>query len=105
LCGQIIRGSVIARPEAVLLGTDAEAMEYQATMIEFMAHVGKFHADYIGALAGTANTYHIHLVSKLAESTDEAFNHQREEARALVYWTLNGKLEFSQAVPVPKSAV
>jgi hypothetical protein len=105
LCGQIIKGSIITSPQAIQLGVDPAALEFQATMAEFMGHVGREHPEYINTLAGTANTYHIHLVGKLATSTDEAFNAEREHARALAYWTLAGDLELTGPVPAVHSTI
>lgn len=102
LCGELVKGSALTAQIAQQQGLDFESLEYQAVIGEFMRHVGQYHPDYINVLAATANTYHIHLVAKLALSTDEKFLKAREEARALAYWTLAGEFAIeSKVVPPP----
>ena len=100
LCGALIQGSLLSpQAAAAQVGAEPEALDYQATIMELMRHMGKDHREYIETLAGTANTYHMHLVAKLAVSSDEAFNDQREAARRLVYWTLAGEITLNPVVP------
>lgn len=103
LCSQLVNGDL---PAGAPLDLSAErsAIEYQATIAAFMQHMAQHHADYINVLAMTAHTYHLHLVAKLAHSTDESFNEQREAARALVYWSLAGKFAIEDKV-VPSSTI
>jgi hypothetical protein len=103
LCGQIITGSMLTAPIAQQLGVQPDSVEYQAFIAEFMKHVGAFHADYVNVLAATANTYHIHLVAKLASSSDPKFLQAREEARALAYWTLAGEFAIESKIVPPTS--
>jgi hypothetical protein len=94
LCGAIIQTPTILGGGGIVPPLDApnrEAFDYQATVQALAQHIGRDHAAYVHTLAGTAQTYHYHLIAKLVDSTDPAFLAQREEARALCYWTLAGK--------------
>lgn len=109
LCGQVFACQLSGKNGGLIVGgiTDEnrDALEYQASVVDFMQHMGKFHPDYITALAGTANTYHMHLVAKLIESSDEKFLAERETARHLVYWTMAGKFAIEDRVIEPKTPI
>jgi hypothetical protein len=98
LCGQLIERALPAGPGVPIVGDpNRGAMEYQATLQLFAGHLVQHHPDYPMTLAQVAQTYHLHLLAKLAVSADPAFIEERERARDLCYWTLRGDLEFSPA--------
>jgi hypothetical protein len=111
LCNQLIEGSLLhtagntaaAAAVPIIDGQpqmDRAALDYQAAIIALIQHVAQFHPVYTQVLGNTANTYYMHLVAKLAISNDEEFEPQREAARALVYWTLAGKMGIEDKGPV-----
>lgn len=95
LCGLVITTpSIISGGNGLVPPADAanrEQFDYQATVQALAQHIGEKHSEYVMALAGTAQTYHLHLIAKLASSVDPEFEYQREESRSLCYWTLAGK--------------
>lgn len=103
LCGQMVEQLPTAAPGVPIVGDpNRGAAEFQASVHAFAQHVAKAHPQYMMLLAATAQTYHLQLIAKLATSGDPDFNEERENARALCYWTLAGELEFSS--PPPKIA-
>jgi hypothetical protein len=115
LCNQMIEGSLLhnANPATaaavpIIDGqpqVDRAALDYQAAIIALIQHLGKFHPAYTQVLGNTANTYYMHLVAKLAISNDPEFEPQREAARALVYWTLFGKMAIEdQGLVLPPNS-
>lgn len=107
LCGQVIQGALIPHgPNVPLIGDDGRAaIEYQAVIMAMVAHLAEHHGEYYQTLTATAQTYLIHLVAKLASSADPRFDSEREDARALVYWTLVGRLEPKDRNPLQPAIV
>lgn len=104
LCGQLIERLPAAAPGVPIVGDPGRAaVEYQASVQTFAQHVAQAHPEYPMLLAQTAQTYHLHLIAKLATSSDPAFEEERENARALCYWTLAGELQFERTPPPQKA--
>lgn len=101
LCGLIIHGQAVGSDIPLVGDPDRAPWEYQAVAMMHYEHVRVYHPEHFNTLAATANTYHIHLVNKLATSTDPEFTNEQESQRRLIYWTLAGRMELDG--PAPKS--
>lgn len=100
ICGQLIEKLPTAAPGVPIVGDpNRGAAEFQASIHAFAQHLAQAHPEYPMLLAATAQTYHLQLIAKLATSTDPEFEAERENARALCYWTLAGELQFNRTTP------
>jgi hypothetical protein len=94
LCRQIIPERNINGVAGVPMIGDPNrnAAEYQAAIVTLLQHVQQFHGEAFQMLSMVANTYFMHLIAQLGQSSDPAFEEEREAARAICYWSLRGQI-------------
>ena len=103
LCKQILVGTQPQGPQ--IIDENRGAMEYQAAILLLMGHFAERHRDYLATLEMMSQNYAIHLVAKLATSSDERFEQEREQARNMVYWTLYGRFNIQDQVQEPPKLI